>query len=50
MGNKYSELLIISILDLGNDLGDLRKGTNVTDRGEAAQNFSGVKIRPRQIR
>ena len=36
-------------LYLGNNSGNLRRLTNVTSRDEAAQNSSGVRIRPRQI-
>ena len=37
-----------SVLDLGNNSVDLCRRTNVTDRGEAAQNPSGVRIRTRR--
>ena len=47
--NQQSELLMTSVLDLDNGLGDLRKRTNATGQGETAQTLSGVKIRPRQI-
>ena len=48
VSNQQSELLMTSILDIGNDLGDLRKGTNMTGWGETAQNPSDVEIRPRR--
>ena len=47
MSNQQSKLLVTSVLDLGNDLSDLRKITNMISWGEAAQNPSGVEIKPR---
>ena len=49
MSNQQSKLLVTSVRDLNNDLGDLYKRTNVTDQAEAAQNSFGVEIRPRRI-
>ena len=46
--NQRLELLVTSVLDLGNDLCDLYKGTNVTGRDEATQNPFSVEIRPRR--
>ena len=43
--NKQSELLLCSVFNLGYDL---RKRTNVTIRGEAATNPSGVEGRSRR--
>ncbi|GFZ18397.1 hypothetical protein Acr_27g0001360 [Actinidia rufa] len=39
---------ISSVLDLGQSKGDLHRRTEIKGRGEAAQNPSGVMIRPRQ--
>ena len=47
--NQQLELLVTQVLDLGSDLDNLRKRTNVIGRGQAIQNPFDVEIRPRRI-
>ena len=45
MSNQQLELLD----KIGANFGDLHKETNITGQGEAAQNPSGMEMRPRWI-
>ena len=44
----WGEQSIVRIAQ-GDDFGHLRRETNVTDQGEAAQNSSGMAIRSQEI-